>query len=77
MVEFKISVNEKQRQAYIPKEVVEALGFKWILRPNMKSAVIYPPGVSIEVVRRSVEILLEDLRLQESVEQGATATAEA
>ena len=69
-MEFKISVNEKQRQAYIPKEVVEALGFKWILRPNMKAAVIYPLGASIEVIRRSVEILLEDLRLQESVEKG-------
>ena len=41
MVEFVIRVNQ-QRTAYIPKEIVENLGYDWTMVPNAKAAVIYP-----------------------------------
>lgn len=69
MVEFKININEKERQAYIPKTLIESLGHRWILRPNMKAAVVYSQETPIRAVRRSVEILLDDIRHQESLEE--------
>ncbi|MEM4727468.1 MAG: hypothetical protein QXD04_04365 [Candidatus Bathyarchaeia archaeon] len=65
MVEFKIKVYEDQRLAYIPKEVVETLGTRLKMKPDQYAAVIYPEGAKLDLVVRSVEIILEYLKLKE------------
>lgn len=64
MVEFKIKVHPKQNQAYIPKEIVEALGTRLKARPNRYAMVVFPESVSPILVVKSLEILLEDLKLE-------------
>jgi hypothetical protein len=61
MVEFQIKVNEKQHVAYIPREVIDALGLNLKLVGNRVSAVIYPEQASLADVVKSVKILLADL----------------
>lgn len=77
MVEFTIGVHPAQRQAYIPKEIVEALGHRLKAKPNRYAMVVYPEGTSVSQVVRSVEILLADLKHQEEVEMAAEAKAAA
>jgi hypothetical protein len=60
MVEFEIKVNEKQHVAYIPREVIDALGFNLKLVGNRVSAVIYPEQASLADIVRSLRILLAD-----------------
>ncbi|MDI6814086.1 MAG: hypothetical protein QMD10_11195 [Desulfitobacteriaceae bacterium] len=66
MVEFTIKVHLAQRQAYIPKEIVEALGTRLKAKPDRYAMVIYPEGMNPELVIKSLEILLDDLRLERS-----------
>jgi hypothetical protein len=63
MVEFQITVNPKQRVAYFPKEIVEALGFTFTVIPSRNALVLYPMGANLHIVQRSVEIILEDLKI--------------
>jgi hypothetical protein len=63
MVEFYIKVNQ-HRTAYIPREILESLGYDWALVPNAKAAVIYPKQCSLEEAIRSVEVILDGLRLR-------------
>lgn len=62
MVEFKIRVHPKQRQAYIPKEIVESIGFKLKARPNQFAVILFPDGVDLKLVAESVENLLKEIR---------------
>ena len=64
MVEFSIKVHPTQRQAYIPKEIVEALGYKLKAKSDRYTVVLYPEGADPTLVRRSLEILLADLKLE-------------
>jgi hypothetical protein len=64
VVEFKVKVHRKQRQAYIPKAVVEDLGHELRLLPDKNAAVIYPEGKSLAKVLESVRLLLRDLELR-------------
>jgi hypothetical protein len=64
VVELRIKVHRKQRQAYIPKEVVEDLGHVLRLLPDKNAAVIYPEGKSLAKVVESVKLLLRDLELR-------------
>jgi len=70
MVEFRISVNPKQRVAYFPKELLEALGYRLIAVPNRNALVLYSEGANLEIVRKSVEIILEDLKIAADQEKG-------
>ena len=63
MVEFVIRVNQ-QRTAYIPKEIVEGLGYDWVMVPNTKAAVIYTCQCDLETAIRSIEVILEGLKLR-------------
>jgi len=63
MVRFRIKVNEKQKLAYIPKEIVEALGFKLVAIPNAKALLLFPEGEKSARVIESVKIILQDLEL--------------
>ena len=69
LVEFVIRVNQ-QRTAYIPKEIVENLGYEWTLVPNAKAAVIYPRRCSLETAIRSLQLILDGLRVRLSAEKG-------
>ena len=64
MVEFRISIHPKQRVAYIPKEIVEALGYKVKAKPNRYAVILYPEGIDRSLVIKSLEILLADLKLE-------------
>lgn len=67
MVEFNIKVNEKQRLAYIPRQVVKALGLNLKLIADFKAAVLYPEGTNPKVVADSLRIILQDLELRTRV----------
>lgn len=69
MVEFVIRVNQ-QRTAYIPKEVIEILGYDWLLVPNAKAAVVYPRQCDLKTAIRSVLVILRGLRLMLTAQQG-------
>jgi hypothetical protein len=69
MVEFVIRVNQ-QRTAYIPKEIVENLGFDWIMVPNARAAVIYPKQCSLDTAIKSIQIILDGLKLRLSAQNG-------
>lgn len=66
MVEFKIKIHPEQRLTRIPKILAQNFGFVWSLRPDTKAAIIYPEGSDLEEVIASVEIIMQDLRLQSS-----------
>jgi hypothetical protein len=70
MVQFDLTVNRKQRSAYIPKILIKTLGFKLVLLPDTNAAIIYPHGRDLKVVLRSVEIILQDLKLRSEMQTG-------
>jgi len=69
MVEFLIKVHPAQRQAYIPKPIVDALGHRLKAKPDRYAIVIYPEGTELNHVIESLRILLADLELQRKVEE--------
>lgn len=73
MVEFDIKVNEKQHVAYIPREVIDALGLNLKLVGNRVSAVIYPEQASLADVVRSLRILLADFEHALDIQQETTS----
>ena len=70
MVEFVIRVNQ-QRTAYIPKEVIEILGYEWLLVPNAKAAVVYPRQCDLRTAIRSVLVIVNGLKLMLSAREGS------
>jgi hypothetical protein len=64
MVEFEINVNRDQRLVYIPKKVLDSLGHSLTIVPDSNAAILYPTGKDPETVVKSVEVLLQDLRLR-------------
>lgn len=69
-MEFLIKINEKQRLAYIPKEIVNTMGNVLKIKPDQFAMIAYPDGIDLEHVIKSVEILLEDLKHQKEVKDG-------
>ncbi|MEM1558511.1 MAG: hypothetical protein QXG12_07955 [Thermoproteota archaeon] len=63
MVEFKIKVHPTQRQAYIPKEIVETLGYKLKAKPDRFVVILYPENADMHMVLKSLRVLLADLEL--------------
>lgn len=61
MVTFDIKVNPKQRVAYIPKEIVEALGTKLEAIPNLQGIFVYPKGLSPEETLSSMKAISHHL----------------
>ncbi len=70
MVEFKVNVNRTQRLVYIPKKILETLGHSLTIVPDMNAAVLYPTGEDPEIIAKSVDIILQDLKLR--AEKGRT-----
>jgi len=80
MVEFEIKVHPRQKLAYIPKEIVDSLGFVWKANPNTKAMVVYPKDTPLIQVLKSLEIILADLKLRlrwlgETDEKGSLVAA--
>jgi len=75
MVEFNLTINQKQRTAYFNKKIIDALGYELAAQLNAKSGVIYPKDANKKDVIRSVEIILEDLKHQVELETKEEAQA--
>ncbi|MGA2309414.1 MAG: hypothetical protein ABSG57_07700 [Candidatus Bathyarchaeia archaeon] len=75
MVEFEIKINEKQHVAYIPREVVDALGLNLKLVGNRVSAVVYPEKASLADIVKSLRILLADFEHALEMQQKTEARA--
>lgn len=71
-MEFIIKIDEKQHVGYFKKEIIEAFGLRLKFQPNSKAAIVYAEGVKASDVIRSVEILLQDLKLRAEDEQRST-----
>ena len=69
MVEFKVRIHPTERQTYIPKLILESLGPQVTILPNMNAAVLYTTGADLEFVAKSVEIILQDLRLRTATQK--------
>ena len=57
MVEFKLTINKKQRTAYFNKTITDALGFDLHAQLTALSGVIYPKEAKKSDVIRSLEII--------------------
>jgi len=64
MVEFDLRVHPEQRVTWLPRQLVKAWGFELKLLPNNCAGILYPKETEYDVVIRSAEILLLDLRLR-------------
>jgi predicted Zn-dependent peptidase len=67
MFENHISVSEKVRIAYFPRELVNA-GFKGKI-PYLKSKMailLLNPNATFDEVEKSVQVILEEIRLRKS-----------
>ena len=69
MVKFEIKVNPKQRLAYIPKEIVDALGTRLEAVPNLQGIFLYPKGLSPEQTLNSMKAIYDHFRQQTELEQ--------
>ena len=72
MVKFQIKVHPKQRLAYIPKEIVEALGTKLEAIPNLQGIFLYPQGLPLEQVLNSMKAIYDHFKQQAQLEKEAS-----
>ena len=61
MVEFEICLNPKTRTAYIPKELANTLGAKVRAVGNRVAVLLFPEGMALSDVIRSLELIKDDL----------------
>jgi len=64
MVEFALKINRGQKVMYIPKEIINTLGFEWKAIPNSAALVAFARDADLRTVEKSVEIILADLSLR-------------
>ena len=76
MVEFKLTVNKKQRTVYINKKIVDSFGYELGAQLNATSGVIYPLNANKDDVIRSLEIILDDLRHQADLDKKREAVTD-
>lgn len=69
MVEFEIKVHPKQHVAYIPKEIVNALGLRLKAIPNMRGVYLCSKTLSIEEALSSVKAIYEHLKQEAEFEK--------
>lgn len=63
MVKYTIKSNPAG-QYYFPKEIREALGKEVVVIPNAFAAAIFPKDAPLERVAKSLELILEDIKLR-------------
>lgn len=64
LVEFNLTLPEKQNVVWIPKEIVETLGRKLKVASNSFAAVVYPEDAELADVVESLRIIIQDLELR-------------
>ncbi len=69
--EFELKIHKKEGIAYIPKKLSEQYGLRPIILPNEDSAVMYRRDTDPTDVIRSLEVLIQHLRLREKKEAPA------
>lgn len=74
MVKFEIKVHPKQRLAYIPKEIFEALGTRLEAIPNLQGVFLYPKGLPPEQVLNSMKAICTHLEQQVAIEKEKEAS---
>ena len=62
MVEFRIRINPEQRLAYIPKEIVNAIGCNLKATPNRTAVLLYPENSTFENIIKSLDIIKQDIQ---------------
>lgn len=62
MVEFRIRINPQQRLAYIPKEIVNAIGCNLKATPNRAAVLLYPENTSFKDIIKSLDIIKQDIQ---------------
>lgn len=62
MVEFNIKINPKQRLAYIPKEIVNAIGCDLKATPNRAAVLLYSKNTSFKDIIKSIDIIKQDIQ---------------
>lgn len=74
MIKFKIKIHAKQRLAYIPKAIVDALGTKLEAIPNHQGIFVYPKGLNQEQILNSIKTIYEnckqEIELQKNKKKG-------
>lgn len=73
MVDFKLKIHEKQGTMYVPKEIREALGLDVKATPNRRTVFLYPKGMPIEDVVKSLILIKEELEHAIELEKKAGA----
>jgi len=68
VVEFKLTLPEKQNIVWIPKEIVDTLGRKLKIMPNSFAAVLYPENAELDMVLKSLAIIQQQLQLRTQFE---------
>jgi hypothetical protein len=61
MVEFKIKIHPEQRLAYIPRQLVETLGFRLKAVPNSVAVLLFSENADPEDVIKSLQIIKAEL----------------
>jgi len=62
--EFELKIHEKEGIAYIPKKLREQYGLRPIILPNDTAAAMYPSDAKLTEVIRSLEVLIQHLKLR-------------
>lgn len=65
MVEFEIKLHKEQHTAYIPKELVGAMGLIWRATHHGSVLCAYPKGTPEWAIIDSLKILLRHFELKE------------
>jgi bifunctional DNA-binding transcriptional regulator/antitoxin component of YhaV-PrlF toxin-antitoxin module len=68
LVKFRLKTNPVG-QIYLPKEVREELGDRYILVANSRAAVIFPEDAPLELVIKSLEVIILDLKNRLELEE--------
>jgi len=64
MVKFTLKIHPKQRLCYIPKALYEIIGKNPEVVPDAYAALIFNRETPSDKIIKSVQIILEDLRLR-------------
>jgi len=73
MVEFKIRIHPEQRLAYIPRQLVETLGFRLKAMPNSVAVLLFPENADPQDVIKSLQIIKAELQYALSCKQKGAA----
>ncbi len=76
MVEFKIKIHPEQRLAYIPRQLVETLGFRLKAVPNSVAVLLFPENANPQDVIKSLQIIKAELQYALACKQKGTANNE-